>query len=99
MAYTYRISANALKRIKQAILYLEEHRTGYGLKFDKELQNYIQQLTEGPEIAAPLYKNRRRGYLYKFKYHVIYSVHHDRQEIVVHTVAHHSRHSKRWKEK
>lgn len=99
MPYTYRVSKTALHRIQEAASFLEEQRTGYALEFDQELQACIHQLTEFPESAPPLYANRRRFYLQHFKYHVIYSVHHDRQEIVIHTVVHHSRSAKKWREK
>ncbi len=99
MAYSYRISTNALGRIQEAIEYLERVQTGFGIAFDDELQNCITQLCEFPEMASPLYEDRRRAYLSRFKYHVIYSVHHSRREIVIHTVVHHSRSEDKWQEK
>lgn len=99
MPYSYRVSKTALRRIQEAASFLEEQYTGYALEFDQELQACIQQLTLLPESAPPLYANRRRFYLQRFKYHVICSVHPDRQEIVIHTVVHYSRNAKKWREK
>ena len=98
MAYSYRISTNAINRIQEAVTYLEQVRTGYAFQFDLELQECIDQLCEFPESGIAIYDNRRRFYLQRFKYHVIYTVHHDRNEIVIHTVVHHSRNSEKWEE-
>lgn len=97
MAYGYKVSANALRRIQEAVVYLEQAQQGFGIAFDEELQDCISRICEFPEMAPPL--NRRRAYLPRFKYHVIYSVHHSRREIVIHTVVHHSRGGDKWKER
>lgn len=81
MPYSYRVSTNAIKRIKEAATYLEVTHVGYGFEFDLELQECIDQLCGYPESGVLLYENKRRAYLKRFKYHVIYSVHHDRNEI------------------
>ena len=99
MAYTYRVSANALRRIQEAVVYLENVQQGFGMAFDAELQDCMTHICEFPEMAPPLYENRRKAYLSRFKYHIVYSVHHDRKEIVIHTVVHHSREQGKWKEK
>lgn len=98
MAYDYRVSSNAIRRIQEAAAYLEEQRSGFAFEFNLELQECFDLLCRHPESGQLLYENRRRAYLMRFKYHVIYSVHPDRQEIVIHTVVHHSRQTDSWEE-
>ena len=66
MAYTYRVSANALRRIQEAVVYLENDQRGFGMAFDAELQDCMVHICEFPEMAPPSTKTGE-----KLTFHVL----------------------------
>lgn len=96
MSYTYRVTTDAALDVIEAALYLESKRKGYGLKFRDSLNKLLDFLCSNPKAATILYANRRKAYLRSFKYHVIYTINEDAQEIEIIMVIHHSRNPKRW---
>ena len=96
MSYTYRVTTDAALDVIEAALYLERQRKGYGLKFRENLNKLLDFLCSNPKTAAILYDNRHKAYLRSFKYHVIYTINEDVQEIEIIMVIHHSRNPKRW---
>jgi len=59
-----------------------------------EIEEYLMNLQEAPELFIRVRGNYRRMYLKRFKYHVIFSLEEDVVKILA--AVHEHRHAERW---
>lgn len=95
MAYKIKIDRRALKDIQDIIEYYESKSIGLGVKFENELDIFIDTLSRNP-LFQIRYEKVRCLPLRKFPFMIHYTVDESKCTVFIHAVFHTSRSPKLW---
>jgi len=95
MKYSFHPEARA--ELLEAINYFEEHRSGLGLKFSKEIFSTIQRILYFPSAWSKFSENTRRCLANRFPYGVIYQI--IENEIIIISITQLNREPDYWKKR
>ena len=91
------LSVEARADFDTTIAWYERQRAGLGERFAAQLQDTLHQISERPELYAPIAANVRRARVRAFPYLIYYRV--EPELIAVLAIVHGSRHSSVWRER
>ena len=98
MTYSYRVSTNALKRIMAIVAKIEQQEPGLSITFNAQLQQCFDDICNDPGSGKNLFEQKHGFLMPSFNYLIIYTIHSDRSEVVIHTVVNPDKSTNHWLE-
>lgn len=88
MNYTLLVKAEAIQDMTEAFNWYERKRTGLGIEFLDEVEQYYDLISKNPEQYQS-YMNQRIAVIHRFPYKIVYEIEGDR--IIVYAIYHDKR--------
>jgi hypothetical protein len=94
---TYSFHPEAEAELEDASLFYESRMRGLGKSFAEEVERTIHLIREFPDAGAPIAQMRRRVFVARFPFSVVYR--HDADALVIVAVAHQRRRAGYWRKR
>ncbi len=89
------IQPEAEQDLDEAYQYLEGQRTGLGFELLADLTEIVELLEDNPFLFPPIYGEKRRAVIQRFKYNLIFKI--VEENVFILAIMHGSRDTQRWK--
>ncbi len=88
MKYKLLVKAEAIQDMTEAFDWYESEKTGLGLEFLNEVEEYYNRITQSPQRYT-VYRNQHVAVMHRFPFKIVYEI--ERDIIVIYAIYHDKR--------